>query len=441
MKTTWPILALALCAGFAQATPPAGPPEGHAAAAASDAHAHHHAHADHHGHVQAKVHAHVPPAAPHDADAAKWAPDAPLMTGMRRLHAALEGGQHHGAHAAGDPAHALQLASRIDAAVAYMFEHCALPPEPDVALHGVLARMMAGARALRGLFARPSAWRVLDCGIAVLMGFLGVGLLIAALVAACVGAASGFMTGGSALFTRNVYQRFLRPGEAEKPYLSVGRVASLAVVLIGVLTALTLESVISGLEWMWRLMAFLGIAFWMAIFWRRANRYGAWASVIVTAALSLVTDNLGWSFPAQVILYLPAGFISLVVVSYLTRPEPERALNVFYSLLNTPVGEERRLKAAGIETIHERELTDSEEAMMPEERATAAAVAPPALDRVLDDDAAARRGESLLLVNLLSLPKNFSWRRYRVDLTGFLNAWAIVAGIILLTYGIVWVIR
>lgn len=149
MKTTWPILALALCAGFAQATPPAGPHEGHAAAAASDAHAHHHTHADHHGHVQTKVHAHVPPAAPHDADAAKWAPDAPLMTGMRRLHAALEGGQHHGAHAAGDPAHALQLASRIDAAVAYMFEHCALPPEPDVALHGVLARMMAGAQALR----------------------------------------------------------------------------------------------------------------------------------------------------------------------------------------------------------------------------------------------------------------------------------------------------
>lgn len=34
-----------------------------------------------------------------------------------------------------------------------------------------------GARLLRGLFARPSAWRVLDSGIAVLMGVLGVGLL------------------------------------------------------------------------------------------------------------------------------------------------------------------------------------------------------------------------------------------------------------------------
>lgn len=34
-----------------------------------------------------------------------------------------------------------------------------------------------GARALRGVFARPSAWRVLDSGIAVVMAGLGIGLL------------------------------------------------------------------------------------------------------------------------------------------------------------------------------------------------------------------------------------------------------------------------
>ncbi|WP_239456439.1 LysE/ArgO family amino acid transporter [Nocardioides solisilvae] len=35
-----------------------------------------------------------------------------------------------------------------------------------------------GARLLRGLFARPSAWRVLDSAVAVVMGSLGVGLLL-----------------------------------------------------------------------------------------------------------------------------------------------------------------------------------------------------------------------------------------------------------------------
>lgn len=35
-----------------------------------------------------------------------------------------------------------------------------------------------GARALRGVFAKPSAWRVLDSSIAVVMGALGIGLLV-----------------------------------------------------------------------------------------------------------------------------------------------------------------------------------------------------------------------------------------------------------------------
>src|SRR5690606_2311006 len=214
--------------------------------------------------------------------------------------------------------------------------------------------------------------------------------------------------------------------------------SSLAVVLIGVFTALTLESVISGLEWMWRLMAFLGIAFWMAIFWRRANRYGAWASVVITAVVSVATTNLGWDFPTQVAVYLPVGFLTLVGVSLLTPPESELALNTFYSLLNTPVGEERRLRAAGIRTIYEREQAELNEGsaeqpsqLIPAGPGDGGAATAVAVDTIplLDDDVAARRGESLLLVDLLSLPKKFSWQRYRVDLTGFLNAWAIVAGI------------
>lgn len=308
------------------------------------------------------------------------------------------------------------------------------------ALFPMLAETDRGGRELAfGLAARE----LLPAGL--------VGLLVAAVVAAVVAAASGFMTGGSALFTRNFYQRYLRPDETERHYLQVGRASALVVVLIGVATALTLESVIGGLEWLWRLMAFLGIAFWMAIFWRRANRYGAWASVLVTALLAVVTANLGWSFPAQVALYLPVGFLSLVVVSLLTRPEPEAALNVFYSLLNTPVGEERRLREAGIETIHEREQADLEDTSpaMPAyglpasgaAPATAVAPAPARPMPLLDDEVAARRGESLLLVNLLSLPQNFSWRRYRVDLAGFAVAWGIVAGIILFAYAIVWAIR
>lgn len=257
------------------------------------------------------------------------------------------------------------------------------------------------------------------------------GLLVAAVVAAVVAAASAFMVNGSALFTRNVYRRYLRPAAPETHYLAVGRAASLAVVALGVVFALGLDSVIAGLEWIWRLMAFLGIAFWTAIVWRRANRYGAWASVLVSAGLALVTNALGWSFPAQVALYLPAGFLAMVVVSLLTRPEPRAALDAFYSLLNTPVGEEARLAAAGVEMVHEVGGAPSAEGR-------AASGPTPALP--LDDEPAARRGASLLLVNLLRLGEGFSLRRYREDLGGFAVAWGLVAGLLVLAYGVAWVL-
>lgn len=256
-----------------------------------------------------------------------------------------------------------------------------------------------------------------------------VGLLVAAVTAAVVAAASSFMVNGSALFTRNFYRRYMRPEASDEHYLRVGKLASFAVVALGVVAALALESVISGLEWIWRLMAFMGIAFWTACIWRGTNRYGAWASLLVTAILAVVTSELGWSFPAQVALYLPAGFLSIFLVSLFTEPEPKEALDEFYLLLRTPVGSERRLKEAGIVTIHEIEQAEDE---IPEHAAVASTPGQrPSPD---DDSVAASKGESLLLTNLLSLGKDFSFKRYRADLSGFGIAWMIVLGIIALAY-------
>jgi hypothetical protein len=47
-------------------------------------------------------------------------------------------------------------------------------------------------------------------------------------------------------------------------------------------------------------------------------------------------------------------------------------------------------------------------------------------------------GKGLLLVDLLSLPRRFSARRYREDLAGFLAAWGVVALLILLA---LWAVR
>src|SRR5690606_32250103 len=93
-------------------------------------------HAAHHGALGIPA-GHVP-----------WTPDAPLMQGMRRVGGAVDTLRHHEMGHLGD-GQVLALAAEVDEAIAYMFANCSLEPEPDIALHGLLARLMAGTRDLK----------------------------------------------------------------------------------------------------------------------------------------------------------------------------------------------------------------------------------------------------------------------------------------------------
>lgn len=96
---------------------------------------------DHHGHDTAHAAGVDFPVPDHHV---QWEPDAPLIEGMSRVRAAIGSLEQ-----ASDEATILAGAAEVDAAVEYMFENCSLPVEPDVALHAVLARLMAGTQALQ----------------------------------------------------------------------------------------------------------------------------------------------------------------------------------------------------------------------------------------------------------------------------------------------------
>lgn len=72
-----------------------------------------------------------------------WTPDAPLVDGMSRVRTAIADLRAHPGEA-----NVAARAADIDAAVQYMFANCKLDPEPDIALHAVLARLIAGTQAL-----------------------------------------------------------------------------------------------------------------------------------------------------------------------------------------------------------------------------------------------------------------------------------------------------
>ncbi len=233
-----------------------------------------------------------------------------------------------------------------------------------------------------------------------------VGLMIAAMAAAVLAACHNYMVGGSALITRNILPKLGGTLFSQTDELKFARITSVGIVVGGVVIALTIPSVIQGVKYLWQITAYFGIGFWMAVMWKNANRYGVWASVGATIMVTFITGpyfdfGLGWPLEYQITAYLPVGFMVFILVSKFTKPEPKEKLDQFYALLHTPVGEEHKLLHKGYKIMLAGEIDkESQNYAEPLEE----------------------NGHSLLVVDFLSLFKKYSFKRYRIDVVGFLYA-------------------
>ncbi len=189
-----------------------------------------------------------------------------------------------------------------------------------------------------------------------------VGLMLASILAAVMSSCDTFMVVGSALFTRNLYQRYLVRDRDDAYYLKVSRIVSLAIVAGGLFMTYAFGNVAELLQFFWKVTGLVGMAFWAGIIWRRANRWGAWACIIAAGTVLLFTSGttlfgvelgIKLSLADQIAWYLCIGIGTLIIVSLLTPPEPKEMLDRFYTVLHTPVGQEHKLREAGIKVAME----------------------------------------------------------------------------------------
>jgi len=187
------------------------------------------------------------------------------------------------------------------------------------------------------------------------------GLFLASLLAAVMSSCDSMMIAISALFTSNVYRPMV-PNRSKGHYVWVARVAAAVVVTGGVVFALTMENVQVGMEVLWKLLAMMGIAFWLGLCWRRTTVVGAWAATLgAFAAWGLTNwpafiqavaetpytqflqltwgegDDLQIYLPWQMLFYLTSGLAAGVFASLVTWPVAEEKLERFYALIRTPV--------------------------------------------------------------------------------------------------------
>jgi Na+/proline symporter len=219
------------------------------------------------------------------------------------------------------------------------------------------------------------------------------GLMIASILAANMSTCSAFLVDSGALFTEGLYRRRIVPNRSDRHYLWAGRVSGFVITMLGVLYAVFLiRSVLYTFLLTETLATFMGISVLGGIVWRRANRWGAIASIVSAMATnfflySATGQRLDHWDPNVFLAALIVGTAALVVVSLLTAPEPGEEMDAFFN----------RLRVSS------------------------------------DDD---RTEQPLLLVNLLSLSRGAAGsasRAYREDVGGFAVGWACVVALVVAT--------
>lgn len=127
-----------------------------------------------------------------------------------------------------------------------------------------------------------------------LLGPLGiglVGLMIACLMGALMSTADCLMLTASSLLTNNLY-RLAVAGRSQGHYVWAGRIFGACILLGSAWIALQFDTILQILKFIWEMNVALVPAFWLGMKWRRANRVGAWISILFGLVAFLVLPFL-----------------------------------------------------------------------------------------------------------------------------------------------------
>ena len=237
------------------------------------------------------------------------------------------------------------------------------------------------------------------------------GLMVSALVAANMSACSNYMVNTGALFTENFYKKYFNPVAEDIKILWIGRFSGLILSLLAVVFALTIKNVLHAFLFTETIAAFVGIIFLGGVEWRRANRHGAMAALVISFTVYYVLNWLHFHEVSLVYKWQPAlfgwamlaGTTGFILLSLVTRPENKPAMDEFFNKM--------------------RLSTD------PADKKKDGTTLP-----------AAEAGKDLLLLDITGWIRPERWKgffvRYREDLGGFILSWGFVGALILLAWAI-----
>jgi solute:Na+ symporter, SSS family len=174
----------------------------------------------------------------------------------------------------------------------------------------------------------PGAWR---------------GLMLAAFAAAYMSTIATQLNWGSSYIVNDVYRRFVAPGRDERHYVTLSKVATAFLAVLGALVSLVMTSVAGAWQLLLGVGAGTGAVYLLRWYWWRIN---AWSEVSAMTAAALTTALLQIKIHGEPMIQFsgtpPEVFAKTLLftvcvtsvvwltVTFFTQPEPDSKLLEFY---------------------------------------------------------------------------------------------------------------
>ena len=147
-------------------------------------------------------------------------------------------------------------------------------------------------------------------------GVLGLGLT--ALMASFMSGMAGNVTAFNTVWTYDIYQSYIRPGQSDKHYLWMGHMTTVFGILFSVAAAYAATRFNNIMDMLQLVFAFVNAplfaTFLLGMFWRRATGHGAFFGLIIgTAAAAL---HHGLTLPKGAVVGIKGGYLGTVLHTY-----------------------------------------------------------------------------------------------------------------------------
>ena len=161
------------------------------------------------------------------------------------------------------------------------------------------------------------------------------GLLVACFIAAAMSTFDSIINSSAAYWVKDIYQAYLNPDANNEQLILQSRLASVAVVLIGLLFSFPVVNIND--IWGWITLGFgsgLFIPLLLRWYWWRFNGYGFAVGMIAGMVTAIMTKLSGISFPEYANFLIPASasFLGCMIGTLTTPPTPEKVLDNFYQV-------------------------------------------------------------------------------------------------------------